>query len=652
MRNFSIIPSSNQGIIEQYSDFLSREVYYRMPSYTYDNLNDPLFLQKLGVLQAEGIRRAINNNSVIAIEGFEETNATISNSTNYIGNKIGNVANMLTSSLDKGFMTLNHSLVSIDSGINIANTHLASINSGIQTTNVHLSNIDRGIDRANVHLSNINAGVQTINNNLTVLGNLIGQSFSILHNQLAQSNNQLGFILQELKIPETQRERRYHIEEGTKYLTLALQNGENLYFDDAFDEFNTALSFEKKDWYSWFNIGLIHLRSITHIDPQKAIDAFKKTVHYCQAEVVYTKNANLEHKIDEAHLYMAETYYIQQEYKNAVSETEVCIHNKNKADFMKVKYLSASNEPAKQQEAAKLLSKQINENPYITLQVLEDDDILRNRFVINLLEEYHKKSMQRTKTLLLQCKQDMIKNSLVGNYIKEIEQLLQTNSYLDSVEALKIFDEVRIWSKTLLIPNGFSGTIQEFIKYERQISDVIGITNEWWEKLSTLEIKQAGAMIEKTDLPENVIRGISNIIHEFVEKKEIADNVISHFDRDGIVWSIINKSNTPSDALDKILKLDVCLPKRCTANILRHCNTSLDTLWYFVKKIEKDIDSKPIVDFYRYAQSIKIELADAYKHPRSTKELKTFIKKRIVNRIKDSYARKFLRESCGISWWN
>ena len=415
MRNFSIIPNSSQSAIEQYSDFLSREVYINMHSY---DINDPLFLQKLGVLQVEGIRRAINSNSAISYDGFQETSATIENSTNYIGNKIGSVVNMLTSSLDKGFTALNNSLIKIDRGIG--------------TANMHLSNINNGVNTANTHLSNINADIQNVNNNLIVLGKLVGQGFSILHNQLSQSNKQLGQILQELKIPETQRERRYHIEEGAKYLTIALQKGDDLYFDDAYDEFNTALTFEKKDWYSWFNIGLIHLLSKEHIDPQKTIDAFKKTVHYGQAEITYTKNLNLEHKIDEAHLYIAEAYYLQQEYKNAVLETELCLHNKDKADFMKVKYLSATNEKQNKQLAAETFSKLINQNPYITLQVLEDDDILRNEQIVSLIEKVRIEKIIDAKSILtkIKCEDDQAVN--------KINTLISTNAFLDVYEALEL----------------------------------------------------------------------------------------------------------------------------------------------------------------------------------------------------------------------
>jgi len=124
------------------------------------DVNDPLFLQQLGVLQAESIRRAINNNSAITYGSFQAINATIADSTNLIENRLSSVANMLTSSLDNGFNVLNNSLIKIDNGI--------------QTANVHLSNIRSGINTANTHLSNINVGIQNVNNNLIVLGKLIG----------------------------------------------------------------------------------------------------------------------------------------------------------------------------------------------------------------------------------------------------------------------------------------------------------------------------------------------------------------------------------------------------------------------------------------------------------------------------------------------
>ena len=181
MRNFSIIPNSSQDALEQYTDFLSRDVYFGMQPC---GINDPLFLQQLGVLQAEGIRKAINTNSAVTYSGFQETNETIAKSTNFIGNKIDSVANMLTSSLDRGFGTLNNSLVSIDSGINTVNKNL----------NVLGNMAAQGFSALNAGINTVNAQLSNVNKNLNALENMVGQGFSILYAQLRLSNNLLNDI--------------------------------------------------------------------------------------------------------------------------------------------------------------------------------------------------------------------------------------------------------------------------------------------------------------------------------------------------------------------------------------------------------------------------------------------------------------------------
>ena len=324
MRNFSIIPNSSQSALEQYTDFLSREVYRGMQSC---DVNEPLFLQQVGVLQAEGIRKAINTNSAITYDGFQETQATIVDSANIIGNKIGSVANKLTSSLDRGFTALNHSLINIDSGVNDVNRNLSNVNTGIHDVNKNLNALGTlttqgfnalhtGINTTNRQLSNVNRnlnilgntvkqGFATLDKNLFALSMMVGESFSDLYRQSCMSNNLLDNILTELKIPETQRERRYHVEEGAKYLSSALSKGHNLYFEDAFDEFNKATGIERKDFFSWFNLGIIYLRSKKHIDISKAIEAFERFIHYAQAEAMHTQKLNLKYQIDDAHLYLA-----------------------------------------------------------------------------------------------------------------------------------------------------------------------------------------------------------------------------------------------------------------------------------------------------------------------------------------------------------
>ena len=480
MRNFSITPNISQSILEQYTDFLTNDFNYRVKSY---DVNDPLFLQQLGILQAESTRRAINTNSAITYAGFQETNETIAEAANFIGNKADSVANILTSSLDKGFCALNYSLANIDSGINTVNANLSNINTGISDVNRNLnvlggitaqgfSDINRnlnvlgditaqgfsdvnrnlnvlggitaqGFSDVNKNLNvlgNVTAqGLSIVNNNLHALRNLVGQGFSTLYTQLGLSNQFLSDILTELKIPETQRQRRYHIEEGAKYLSNALAKGDNLYFDDAFDEFNNAIAIERKDFFSWFNLGVIYLRASNHIDISKAIEAFERFIHYAQAEAMHKNNQNLAYQIDDAYLYLAESHYLQEKFTEAISETEHCALIKDKADFMKVKYLSATNDNTNKQEAANILLQLIEKNPYISLQVLEDEDILNNDFIINMLEEFRKNTVEKASSSWSKTKK-YIKNHDLKNIVREIENLLQKQTLLDSYDAINLME--------------------------------------------------------------------------------------------------------------------------------------------------------------------------------------------------------------------
>lgn len=443
MRNFSIIPNSNQTVVDQYSDYLSKEVYTNMQPH---NVDDPLFLQKLGVLQAEGIRRAINNNTGAIKGSLNETKVAVLESSELTTNKIGSVADMITSSLDRGFSTLNSNLLKFDYGIETVNTNLSNIHSGINT-------INKGIDDTNKNiyaLTNITAqGLNAINNNLSSLQNMVGFGFFRLCTQIAISNKLLGDAIEELRIPETQRERRFHIEEGSKFLSIALEKGDKLYFEDALDEFNKAISIERKDFYSWFNLGIIHLLSPEHLDINKAINSFERFIHYATAELAYKKDINLELKVEEAHLHLSEAYYLNQELLEAVVQTEQCIKLKTKADFLKVKYLSANNLKSKKLQAAKILSQLISTNPYITLQVLADDDIIGNENIIELLEEIRQVTHKKASDMFIDTKKHLRTKLAINQtreIVNEIKTLLQSQTLLDSHEAIILMEKPHVWN--------------------------------------------------------------------------------------------------------------------------------------------------------------------------------------------------------------
>jgi len=215
-------------------------------------------------------------------------------------------------------------------------------------------------------------------------------------------------------------------------------------------------------------------------------------VHYGQAEAAYTKNENLGHKIDEAHLCMAESYYLQQQFTNAISETEYCVQTKDKADFMKVKYLSATNDKTNKQEAANILLRLIDKNPYITLQVLEDDDIVNNVFIIDLIEKIRVKKNNEARSIFNEIRQEDTKN------IKQIEALILKNTLLDAYESIELAEEVfNIMAKKIDDAKKSLEKLKQEIRNKNRIEKEIKTIEDLITRKNSCDAMQAISMMDK-----------------------------------------------------------------------------------------------------------------------------------------------------------
>ena len=455
MNSFSIMPNSQVDIVDQYTDFLSRELNNELWYVDENDVYNPFLLQQMGVLRASRIQKAVETNGAILYEGLRYTNDTIRTSSREIAAKMGQVAAGITSSLDRGFTAMHHSLGCINEGIAETNTHLGNIHSSLGTlnenvgqTNQHLKYFTaatmRGLTALHQEQKVTNQQLQNINQALRAMGSMIGQGFSLLSERLNATNTLLKNVLDELRIPETQRERRFHIEEGAKYLAMALKENDKFYYEDAIAEFETAIQIERKDFYSWFSLGFIYLRSVYHINIAKAVDSFERFVHYARAEAIQRNNQALKLKIDEAYLLMAEAKYLLQNPYEAIQLTERCESNKEKALFMKVKYLSFMGDDGSQQRAADILRDMLHQNPFLSLQVLEDVDIIKNKWVVSMLDQMRCEAIAEVSKqydiflkqydILLQKVKKA--NAAYDDELQKIANIINKNTYLDAVEAL------------------------------------------------------------------------------------------------------------------------------------------------------------------------------------------------------------------------
>lgn len=468
MNSFSIMPNSQVDIVDQYTDFLSRELNNELWYVDENDVYNPFLLQQMGVLRASRIQKAVETNGAILYEGLRYTNDTIRTSSREIAAKMGQVAAGITSSLDRGFTAMHHSLGCINEGIAETNTHLGNIHSSLGTlnenvgqTNQHLKYLTAATMRG---LTALHQEQQVTNQSLRAMGSMIGQGFSLLSERLNTTNTLLKNVLDELRIPETQRERRFHIEEGAKYLAMALKENDKFYYEDAIAEFKTAIQIERKDFYSWFSLGFIYLRSVHHINIAKAVDAFERFVHYARAEAIQRNNQALKLKIDEAYLLMAEAKYLLQNPYEAIQLTERCESNKEKALFMKVKYLSFMGDDGSQQRAADILRDMLHQNPFLSLQVLEDVDIIKNKWVVSMLDQMRCEAIAEVSKqydILLQKVKKA--NAAYDDELQKIANIINKNTYLDAVEALYLIQNYVTSIRVSFNSNGGDGCMAGMI---------------------------------------------------------------------------------------------------------------------------------------------------------------------------------------------
>lgn len=420
MNSFSIqeykYEYEHQQVLDSYKQWLSRDLYANLFT---DKVDDLAFLQKLSFFQAEGIRHDIGVHAAV-------THASIQSAGNMVGQKIQSAASLISSSLDDGFSLMNNRMVEINSNLGVIGQGINSVNQTMQQGNQILAGINKGINQVN---HNIMAGMAALSSNIAQAATAIRFSLQTIHGTMQ-------LILDELRIPESQRERRYHIEEGMKYFNKGMQSGDCLYFDDALDEFTKATSIERKDFFSWYYTGMIHLYSQDHLDIDKALFAFDEYTHYADALLQ-------RHELfDEALMMKAECWYLKQDSNKAYQLIKELIPVNNKAALRAMKYLSASTNEDTKKQAVEILETLMQENPYIVMQVLEDYDILSNDHILTYINEYKDKIKKEIAEQLIIAnskmeslkKESFFKNDSLCNEFEDLKS--KANKKIGVVDAL------------------------------------------------------------------------------------------------------------------------------------------------------------------------------------------------------------------------
>lgn len=296
---------------------------------------------------------------------------------------------------------------------------------------------------------NLNNNLLDIKYEIRGLSNLIGHGFSLLLEGQKITNLYLGKIQDLLGIPDSQKQRVYHIERGMTYLRNAFRESpDSEFYSEALEEFKKSEDIEKKDFFSLYHIGFIYLKSTKHLDEISAEKYFRSAARYYLAEA-FVGGTNISNNLlhshkgflleaVEAYLFAAEACYLQQKFSEAAqlaSEAWKTLPGFLKAGFMQSKYLAADNQPS---EAANVLEKVIEADRYISMDVLSDLDLISKPEIQDLFEELRQEAFEEASKLLSECKKNMVKGSVAEVEVAEIESLVSKKSFLHCKEAIDL----------------------------------------------------------------------------------------------------------------------------------------------------------------------------------------------------------------------
>ena len=382
-----------------------------------------------------------------------------------------------------------------------------------QSTNVICGTLENGFELLSDNLQEISYGLGELRSELNDMASMLDWKLSLLIEQQKISNLLMGNIAVLLKIPDIQKERQYHIEQGIKFLKNAIFDSD--FYEDSLTNLLKAEKIEPSDFFALHRIGLIYMYSPKHLALEKAEEYFKKAAKYAVAETnsgssVTTNfltgdlNKNLLGQIptnDSIKLQAAESYlfagrscYIQGKLSEAsdyASKGFSIVPQMVEAGFTQAKALAANNNET---QAAIVLEKVINTDRFYSLKTLSDLDLCPKPSIQNLLRKLNKESTDKATELLQQCRKQQIQGSNVSDYLDKIQRLVNKNTYLTSKKAIDLLAKINNWNfcEPLSNPNQ--------AKSYNEIIELINLTNslQYYKKLGNIIPKSQSFIDEFT----------------------------------------------------------------------------------------------------------------------------------------------------------
>ncbi|MCE1197652.1 MAG: tetratricopeptide repeat protein [Marinilabiliales bacterium] len=335
-----------------------------------------------------------------------------------------------------------------------------------QSTGNICGTLERGFEQISDQMKDVSWRLNEINEGLGRLYSMLDWKTDLMIEELKISNLYLGNIAKLLKIPDSQKQRSYHVEQGLIYLKNAIAEGaKSDFYKDALGEFQKAKAIEEKDFFTLHRLGLIHLNSVHHLDVAQAERYFSTSARYAKAfgsvQPVNTQTilrGNAGHNYYETYfdttlfeeastslIYASRCCYILQKFSEGINYADQAFKltpNNPEAGLQLAKMLAASGNPTM---AAEVLEQVIKINRYYAVKAITDLDLITKPPIQSKLNEITQRTLTEAKNKYNECKKLCIAESQASAYLQTIHQNLSQNDFLGAKKALDQFNEKRKW---------------------------------------------------------------------------------------------------------------------------------------------------------------------------------------------------------------
>jgi tetratricopeptide (TPR) repeat protein len=283
-----------------------------------------------------------------------------------------------------------------------------------------------------------------VNRNLEQINATLSWGFSSLIDQLTLSNKKLDQIIHLLNIPESQKERKHHLEEGFDNLKKSRYYPRR--YVNAKKHFESAIKIKDDDYLSSQQLGIIHLYAEDLLDLELSEKYLNNSILDSITDIGFARNQQNPSSFHFTYnpakitatslMHLARNYFIKKDFEKAFETAKkgIEIYEMISIYYDLSKYACALNDKHK---TLFFLDKALSMDRYISVKVLNDEVLIIQNYVQGYLNNLSKQTTNKALEDLDELKQTAHDNSLYVDEISKIESLVNKNTYLDSLKALE-----------------------------------------------------------------------------------------------------------------------------------------------------------------------------------------------------------------------